>query len=156
MRKSIQVHSDCPNGWIRNNGRCYKFQTEKQNWPNARQMCKWHDSDLMAIETVAEQNWFVQQALTFNHSDADDGFWLSGTDWSEEGNWVWESTTEPFRYQIWGDLQPNNKNNSEHCLDALNFFTYAWSDEWCDWGNLQYVYEKPEPVRYWYRFLFGR
>lgn len=29
-------------------------------------MCKWHGSDLIAIETKQEQDWFVSQALTFN------------------------------------------------------------------------------------------
>ena len=45
-------------------------------------------------------------------------------------------------YKTWGDQQPNNRNGSEHCLAALKYFDYKWSDEFCNWDHLQYVCEK--------------
>ncbi|XP_052778510.1 perlucin-like protein, partial [Mya arenaria] len=137
-----QVFCACSNGWIAHQSSCYKFATDIENWSAARQLCKWHSSDLMAIETESEQRWFHTQALTFNHTDGDQGFWISGSDWEQDKHWIWESTGAALTYQTWGFQQPNYRNGSEHCLAALKVFDYKWSDEFCDWDRLQYVCEK--------------
>ena len=74
----------------------------------------------------------------------DEGFWLGATDWSNEGDWVWESNNKlPLtNFAVWGKGQPNNRNNSEHCLAAVLYFNYIWGDEYCDGLNIQYVCEK--------------
>nr|ANG56318.1 C-type lectin [Meretrix meretrix] len=133
--------SACPTGWKHHAGKCYKFSTGKQNWVDARSMCKFHNSDLIEIETDTEQHWVRQQALKFNHTDLDDGFWIGGTDWGNEGTWIWEPSQTPISYIVWGQGQPNNRNNSENCLASMKYFDYIWSDEFCDWDRLQYICE---------------
>ena len=80
--------------------------------------------------------------ISFVDTDLDDGFWLSGTDWAVQDSWVWEATSTPFTFALWGAGQPNNRNGSEDCLAAMKYFDYLWSDEYCNWNRLQYVCEK--------------
>merc|ERR1712137_367211 len=135
----------CPTGWMSYGQSCYHFAVDIENWMNARTMCKWHNSDLMVIETPEEQAWFKTQAYTFNHTDLDDGFWLGATDWTQSGTWLWEASNQaPLTgYEVWGSGQPNDRNGSEDCLAAMKYFDYLWSDEWCNWVRLQYVCERP-------------
>ncbi|KAL3853023.1 hypothetical protein ACJMK2_016609 [Sinanodonta woodiana] len=137
------AYAACGSGWIAHGNSCYKFTTDIQNWVDARTMCKWHSADLAMVETRDENEWIKSQARKANHTDQDQGFWLGATDFIGEGHWYWESTQPlQFTYTDWGQLQPNNRNNSEHCLAILKYFDYAWSDEKCDWDNLNYICEK--------------
>ena len=80
----------------------------------------------------------------FKDTKDDQGFWLGGTDFSNEGRWQWISSNNftDITYSIWGATQPNNRDGAEHCMAAVNYFNYSWSDERCDYGNiLQYVCE---------------
>ncbi|XP_053400370.1 perlucin-like protein [Mercenaria mercenaria] len=144
------VYSACPSGWRPYGGNCYMFQKEIQTWADARFMCKWHhNSDLITIETQAEQDWFKKQALTFNYTEDDDGFWLGATDWENQETWIWEPTKQPMTYKVWGGNpvpQPNNRNGSENCLAAVKFFDFLWSDEFCNWQRVGYVCEMAEPT----------
>ncbi|XP_060592373.1 perlucin-like [Ruditapes philippinarum] len=137
------VYSACESGWRHFGGNCYRFTTEKQTWAEARQMCLWHNSDLIVIETPEEQTWFRKQALTFNHTGGISGFWLGGANFNNDGNWIWEPTNKPLTYAQWGSSpqQPNNVNNTELCLAAIKYFDYSWNDENCFWDE-QYVCEK--------------
>ncbi|XP_060576795.1 perlucin-like protein [Ruditapes philippinarum] len=138
------VYSACQSGWRPYNGHCYRFQTDKESWTNARQMCLWHKSHLINIDDAAEQKWFHDQALTFNHTDGDNGFWLGGTNWNNDANWIWEIVHKPITYTNWDASQPNNRDNSELCMASIKLFDYRWSDEFCEWDVLQYVCEQSE------------
>ncbi|XP_060592377.1 perlucin-like protein isoform X3 [Ruditapes philippinarum] len=140
------AYSACESGWRSHGGNCYRFTTEKQTWPESRQMCLWHKSDLVVIETAEEQTWFRKEALTFNHTDGDTGFWIGGANFNNDGNWIWEPTNKPLTYAPWGSppQQPNNRENRELCLASMKYFDYSWSDEYCDWDVLQYVCEKKD------------
>ncbi|XP_052815045.1 perlucin-like [Mya arenaria] len=136
-----QVFCACTDGWTSHGSSCYKFATDIETWSSARLFCKWHSSDLIVIETESEQRWFHKQALTFNHTDVDEGFWLGGTNWEQDAHWIWESTGAELTYQTWGAQQPNNQNGTEHCLSAVKYFDYVWNDAPCD-RKIQYVCEK--------------
>ena len=79
----------------------------------------------------------------YEETIGDSGFWLGGTNFNNDGNWIWEPTNKAIINPPWGTDQPNNRNNSELCLASIKLFNYDWSDEFCNWeGALQYVCEK--------------
>lgn len=62
-------------------------------------------------------------------------FWISATDLAESRNFFWLSTGRPLSYTNWMKNEPNNVNNSEHCVHT-HFIEddIKWNDINC---NLQ-------------------
>ncbi|KAJ8308578.1 hypothetical protein KUTeg_013452 [Tegillarca granosa] len=73
--------------------------------------------------------------------DAD--YWIGGSDWTVEGEWLWEPDGIPMTYTDWYPGQPNNgmaanafpfaaQQEHQNCLAMLYDHKYKWIDSNCD------------------------
>ena len=112
----------CPDGWTHfpHNGHCYKYQSTKLNWNEARSFCQTDapgKGDLASIHDKATNDFL--QTLTTEYS------FLGGTDEGSEGVWRW-SDGSPWDYENWSPGQPDNAAGRQPY--ALKYSTGKWDD----------------------------
>jgi hypothetical protein len=58
--------------------------------------------------------------------------WLGGTDVTEEGKYVWESSKQVLTFFDWSSGEPNDANaiGFEDCMQ-LSFSDWKWNDVFC-------------------------
>lgn len=127
------VHACLP-GFHRLGDGCYKPLNTRLSWPEAKVACEsmGYGVSLASIETADEQN----RVTTYLHSlrpkfPGSHGFWLSGTDLAEEGQWFWTSTGQKIDYKAWHTNQPDNAGNLEHCVHLWWAASLKWNDIPC-------------------------
>uniref|UniRef100_A0A8W8JF97 C-type lectin domain-containing protein n=1 Tax=Magallana gigas TaxID=29159 RepID=A0A8W8JF97_MAGGI len=64
-------------------------------------------SSLVEIESAEENNFLKSHIRNTLHREIDDrqiksSFWIGGTDFIVEGQWVWISTQKNLTYSDWG------------------------------------------------------
>lgn len=57
--------------------------------------------------------------------------WIGLSDLKTEGQFLWESTSEPISFNNWGPHDPNNIKGIEHCV--LINWERQWVDAPCNW-----------------------
>lgn len=96
-------------------------------------------------------NHFKFQRLTISLTEPAD-YWVGGTDWEIEGEWIWEGSQKNVTYTHWLPGQPNNgraplanptSGNAEfqNCLSLRYQDDFRWVDSVCA-EHLHYVCEK--------------
>jgi hypothetical protein len=58
-------------------------------------------------------------------------YWLGGSDLAEESKWIWASKLDSMSYTNWGNGQPDNHEDNEHCLEFRGGNNYRWNDKTC-------------------------
>lgn len=117
----------------------------KGSWYQAMQFCKYHNMDLVSIETQEENEFLSNQMKTFFGGGSEYWFWTSGTTLSNN-HWVWMNTGRPIVYANWFPNQPDNAGSSEHCLEARYIYTNTdlkWNDNNCEGAQLHFICEAP-------------
>lgn len=104
---------------------CYLRVTKNQNWPNARALCEDLGGNLAAVSSSDER------ALVLAKGWGLDQHWIGGSDFAEEGTWVWsngEAWTDSLTPGTppWAAGEPNNAESAEHCLH------YTTNSNWND------------------------
>lgn len=87
----------CPFGWMEFEGSCFIVPKATLNVYEARAYCNIYDSELASIHS-AEENSFVTSLA--NTIGSDSYFWLGGSDWKSEGNWIWTDGSA-WDYEAW-------------------------------------------------------
>ncbi|XP_078574309.1 adhesion G protein-coupled receptor L3-like isoform X5 [Branchiostoma floridae x Branchiostoma japonicum] len=129
---SLPVRLNCPEGWIRQGGSCYKFHiNDRKSWEEARQTCREESSELVSIETEEEHDFL--RALTVNGLYSD-SFWTSGTDESSEGVFKWNATGSNVTAGGWKTGEPNGRRN-ENCIELRRQHNFLWNDARCEHKN---------------------
>ena len=85
--------------------------------------------------------FFTSFHLCFRCSGAGHEFWLSGSDWNTEGEWVWEPEGTQVNYTNWIKGQPDNYYHKEHCLSMDRNHHGQWNDKDCH-TTLHYLCEE--------------
>merc|ERR1711894_729150 len=119
----------CPTNWTSNAGSCYHFSHDYEPWLSAMLVCKMWDSNLVTIESPAEQI-FVQQSATQSQVG---GYWLGGSDLDIEGTFVWQAdgAVKQISFENWAPNEPNNRHKDENCMYMKRDTHYTWTDEDC-------------------------
>ncbi|XP_060084597.1 perlucin-like [Ylistrum balloti] len=136
--------AECPDGFVKHGGSCYKIVRIKATWPESDIYCRAVGADLATIETEDEQH-FIEGHLATN-ADAYDPprFWFGGNDFAEEGTWVWLKSKTPISaqsYTNWRDGGVLPIDSDENCLDLSRTHHWRWNDHECD-DHFFFVCEK--------------
>ncbi|VDH92205.1 C-type lectin superfamily 17 member A [Mytilus galloprovincialis] len=126
----------CHQGWTYYQKSCYYFSDITLDWINAGAFCQVHHSELVAIETQAE-NAFIESEV----KNRTGGYWLGGNDSVTEGVWEWTSTDEVFDYTNFGPGEPNDSNGGEDCLMTVSALNGKWNDGICS-TSLLFICER--------------
>ncbi|XP_056636538.1 perlucin-like isoform X1 [Diorhabda sublineata] len=101
----------------------------KGNHYQATQLCKYHNMDLVSIETK-EENDFLYEYMTSFYGNTDYIFWTSGSI-DNLSDWIWMGTGKPIIFANWFPKQPDNAGNNEKYLEvnySLNNKGLMWND----------------------------
>lgn len=63
--------------------------------------------------------------------------WTGGNDLAIEGFFSWVTTGTPFSFQYWANGQPDNLQDSQHCVYYNHLYGRLWDDENC---NLKFFF----------------
>lgn len=130
---SNAIRTQCENGDVFFSGHCYRFYDYAATWMEAVMTCKMTDSELISMETAAE-NQFIKDYITANYGQIN--FWTGATDAHKEGEWRWIANGEPVAYSDWNENEPNNSGDDgvvENCaaIDQITANVYRWNDKDC-------------------------
>jgi len=111
------VESGCPDGWVQQFGRCYKFSEEETTWKEASENCRSisKETHLVSINSKEEHEFIFK--------NIDEWFWTGGYYNSETQTWTWSDGT-PWNYQYWFIYQPSDKG-AGMCRSVKIFKTIA-------------------------------
>ncbi|OWF55685.1 perlucin-like protein [Mizuhopecten yessoensis] len=133
-----QALARCPNGWTAHGDSCYHVSRDEASWVEATRMCELHSAYLTKVQTSYEETFLSSIVRSLHHGHT---FWLGGSDWTTEGEWVWEPEGTPFLYKDWANKQPDNHANQDHCLALEGSVHFQWTDENCQDTN-RYICER--------------
>jgi hypothetical protein len=126
----------CDTNCVMRSGGGYSFQIcpTPRSWNVARAECESRGYVLARIDN-ATQNQLVYDEARLSTS-ATDAIWIGGSDLATEGSWTWTDGTvfwtggTTVTYARWGQGEPSNNSNVEHC--AHLFITGQRASEWND------------------------
>ncbi|XP_046344929.2 perlucin-like [Haliotis rufescens] len=110
----------CTGGFHKHGNSCYWLSNIKGTFAEARSICRFLGSDLVAITSHTEDAFVRGYATQRGKAER---YYLGGTDLGLEGRWIWTGN-KPFTYTNWEPGQPTNYKNNEHCLEAYKEITY--------------------------------
>lgn len=100
-----------------------------ENWFRAYELCRSHQMQLLTIKSAQDNikivNLLRKHNLTYT--------WLAATDLALEGEWTWTPSGTKITNMLWRKFQPDNFNESEHCLQINADFPELenWNDNYC-------------------------
>ncbi|XP_035829274.1 C-type lectin domain family 4 member K isoform X2 [Aplysia californica] len=107
---------------------CYKVFEEKTTWADARKKCESLGGFLAEIHNNVSLEYMKRVVV----KDTPD-LWLGATDQDKEGTWMWVTSNKPLSVGDWGNGQPDNAGNREHCMEIRKVFGgKRWNDRPCD------------------------
>ncbi|XP_015283239.1 PREDICTED: hepatic lectin-like [Gekko japonicus] len=122
--------------WEYFNGKCYYFSLETAPWMRAKSRCEEKFSQLVVINSMAEQNFI--QTRTRNAR-----YWMGLTDMDAEGVWRWvDGSDYNTGFMYWKPGEPNDDGRNEDCAHLWG--NGVWNDVYCTY-LCYYVCEKPWP-----------
>ncbi|XP_052703574.1 A disintegrin and metalloproteinase with thrombospondin motifs adt-1-like [Crassostrea angulata] len=121
----------CSSGWSKYGENCYKLYTATLPWTDALKACQAVGSSLVDVGSDGEQT-FVHNLASGNE------FWISGSDASTEGQWLWYGSIQSWGYTQWNSGEPND-SGGEDCASLLN--SGRWNDYPCS-RSMAYICEQ--------------
>ncbi|XP_060109412.1 hepatic lectin-like [Heteronotia binoei] len=122
--------------WEYFNRKCYYFSLETATWMRAKTQCEEKQSQLVIINSMAEQNFL--QTRTKN-----DRYWMGLTDMDAEGVWRWvDGSDYNTGFMYWKPGEPNDDRRIEDCAHLWS--NGLWNDVYCTYP-CYYICEKPMP-----------
>ncbi|XP_041357140.1 adhesion G protein-coupled receptor L4-like isoform X2 [Gigantopelta aegis] len=116
FNKVLAEDIECTGQWTKVHRGCYKFDTEKKTWDEAKAACQEDGGDLTSIASMAERKKVLSKLQKVITSDGLLTWWVGlrrGT-----GAWTWEDGTEHSdRIVQWAPGEPNNRRGKEHCVE---------------------------------------
>ncbi|XP_039730213.1 uncharacterized protein LOC120611706 isoform X2 [Pteropus medius] len=93
----------CPNDWVQEKGKCYKFFKNFESWIDTQKFCSIMKSHLLMIQDKAE--------LDFIQNNIQDGiyFWIALNITYPQKTWTWLDGTplNPQLFQVTGQVEDN-------------------------------------------------
>jgi len=114
----------CDIGWtkLEHTRKCYKYNSYKKTWKNAKRMCELEGANLASIHDKQTNDFLANLS-------GGQWVWIGGYQ-DEQDNWQW-SDGSPFMeltHGFWAPYQPDNYAGKEHLL-GMNFYSFGrWND----------------------------
>ncbi|XP_053688391.1 C-type lectin 37Da-like [Sabethes cyaneus] len=113
----------------------YFIPNLKANWHKANEFCVTLGMNLASVKSLVEHTElirFVEKTDKFSNATR---FWIGASDLAEEGVYTWVSNGHLVTFTNWADNEPNNVNDTEHCIEIIHN-TYVnrvwqWNDREC-------------------------
>ncbi|XP_058456749.1 C-type lectin 37Da-like [Malaya genurostris] len=107
----------------------------KANWFKAHEFCTTLGMELISIESQAEHNALIKFIRSTDKFSNATRFWIGASDLAEEGIYTWISSGRLVTFTNWAANEPNNINNTEHCIEIIhNIYinqVWQWNDMEC-------------------------
>ncbi|XP_063407294.1 hepatic lectin-like isoform X2 [Mytilus trossulus] len=128
--------SSCDIGWVNENQSCYYFSRFSTNFYTALSFCKTIGGKLIEIDSRFEWNMIKRHVLGRRFPD----FYIGVTDLFSEGDWQKATTLGRQTFLQWGNKQPNNMDNNQHCVQVWAS-SMKFDDLWCHYDR-HFICEK--------------
>ncbi|XP_046357027.2 adhesion G protein-coupled receptor L3-like [Haliotis rufescens] len=132
-RRRREETQACGNNWVVMHRACYKFDTRKMSWEEARNACRQEGGTLISISSNAEKKKVVRE-LKKKITKDDMLTWWVGLRWNTDLNkFIWQDGGAFSRRTTqWGPGEPNNGRGRsvEHCVEIR--FNGFLNDRACD------------------------
>ncbi|XP_051581061.1 E-selectin-like isoform X4 [Myxocyprinus asiaticus] len=136
---SLVLISSVLNMWRSTEGWSYHHSEKIMNWERARNWCRQHYTDMVAIQNKEESshlNNFLPVAKT--------GYYWIGIR-KINGNWTWVGTNKQLsqKAENWATNEPNNGGNNEDCVEIYikrKVDAGKWNDMSCAKENTALCY----------------
>ncbi|XP_060773317.1 P-selectin isoform X2 [Neoarius graeffei] len=107
----------------------YHYNTSNMEWEIARQWCRQHYTDMVAIQNEGEVI-YLNQILPFHSSY----YWIGLRKMADQ--WTWVGTMKPLAPEAasWATGEPNNQGTSEDCVEIYikrSKDMGKWNDDKC-------------------------
>ncbi|XP_021698853.1 chymotrypsinogen B [Aedes aegypti] len=101
----------------------------------------------LATITSEEDSRLVEEAIA-KSTNTNGPWYIGGTDWGNEGHFVWISTNTPVGHETgyinFSSGQPDNYRENEHCLEVGRWGGVKWNDVHCH-ARSRYICETVSP-----------
>ena len=130
----LVVSASCESQWTSFGSSCYKLHTLSKDWENAKKSCQNFGAQLVKIETEEENQFIITTYFSYINFGR---YWIGLSDLGNEGKWKWTDGTGLTSYTNWGEGQPNNHRNNQHCGAIIKghyrslHFNAEWNDDIC-------------------------
>ncbi len=104
------------------NGRYYMRYDTGYIWEDVEALCESYGGHLLTITDEAERDFIIE----FLKDGKKSTYWLGATDVEEEGTFRWV-TGEPWEFEDWAPLEPNN-DGAEDYVEIETWSHYRWND----------------------------
>ena len=136
--------TDCPKGFAKHDGWCYRFNTHTKTWTDAANSCKSIGGFLAEPKSVTE-NQFIRDLLSQYHGG---DVWLGATDIGGH-QWQWMHSGDALSgFTDWAPGQPDNGisgSTTQGCLHMWAWLSHQWDDDTCSVAK-QFVCQMPIPT----------
>ena len=110
----------------------YVVFDDRKPWLEALASCREIGAELVKIESQNEREFIDATFLSTRKK-----IWIGLTDVQKEGVWKWSDGTSLQGYSNWGPGEPNNYDQSQHCVAVVkgimtnDYFNAEWNDLIC-------------------------
>ncbi|KAI4878131.1 hypothetical protein NFI96_011076 [Prochilodus magdalenae] len=120
-------NSDCPNGWVLFNGRCFRHFSGSLDWSSAEQYCVVEGGHLVSIHSDSENQ--LVKALIRSIEGRDAPTWIGLSDCQQRNTWIWTDGSG-YVYSKWNNDEPNHSQGE--CCVHINWGNEKnWNDDPC-------------------------
>uniref|UniRef100_A0A0B8RV90 C-type lectin 9a n=1 Tax=Philothamnus irregularis TaxID=1899461 RepID=A0A0B8RV90_9SAUR len=123
--------ASCARDWLKKQGNCYGYFDDKLDWNDAELECQSYGPGCHLASILSSQESALLSAYIRDKQESLSSVWMGLRDISGKGRWRWadEST---FNYKAWMTQQPDNTNQSEHCVEVTHDSRFKlWNDNFC-------------------------
>ncbi|XP_065074019.1 C-type lectin 37Da-like [Ochlerotatus camptorhynchus] len=110
----------------------YFIPNIKANWYKAHEFCITLGMEMVSVHTRQDHNELVKYIERSDKFSNATRFWLGASDLAEEGVYTWVSSGRLVTFTNWAENEPNDVNNTEHCIEIIHntYVNRLW--EWND------------------------
>ncbi|KAM4692595.1 C-type mannose receptor 2 [Rhinophrynus dorsalis] len=132
---------DCDPGWKNFGINCYRLNTEKMTWQEARKTCVRGEGNLVSIHTLLELEFVTKEIKQGKYVEE---LWIGLNDIKRQMNFEW-SDGSSVTFTSWHPFEPNNfRDSMEDCVTIWGS-EGKWNDSPCN-QTLPSICKKPGQV----------
>nr|AHA51060.1 E-selectin [Danio rerio] len=126
---SFVLISSALNLWRCSEGWSYHYSDSTMTWQNARNWCRQHYTDLVAIQNkneIVHLNGILPRRNGY--------YWIGIRKINNQWTWVGTNKTLTAEAENWAEKEPNNKGNNQDCVEIYiqrEKDEGKWNDESC-------------------------
>ncbi|KAG8446993.1 hypothetical protein GDO86_014439 [Hymenochirus boettgeri] len=134
--KESDITVDCNPGWQSYGNNCYRLNTERKTWQEAKKACVKVEGNLVSIHTLLELEFVTGQI-----KQGVEELWIGLNDMKHQMNFEW-SDGSTVTFTSWHPFEPNNFRDSKEDCVTIWGPEGKWNDSPCN-QTLPSICKKP-------------